>query len=507
MISVAIVEDERIERLALAQLLGEDSENVRVCWTADNGLEALEKFELECPDVMIVDISMPVMSGLELCKALSARAYGGIIIINTAYSLFNYARSAMRYGAFDYLVKPSSRIEIKEVISRSIVEIERRRREQEQQDSLLRQVSIARQCANSFLIRSMRYGEDLSAHMTSMGWPEGADFCTHILHFTHADENRAVQNSLAMAHSLIQEQQAPGILAILDSDENNSLTMLVQPVRPFPSDQCHVYLWALTLNWRRHLGFECCTVSEGCTDPLALTACYQSVCTGLAAGEENHGIFMSPYPARSLKKHSAQKLRQSLIRLFYDGQFQRCRESLRSSCRAGVSIWELAQVLLDAIDSFQEKLPDHRIWQDYLSTEGTPNENGFLEWAESLWNAMPKTSGASDGDPMIAYIYSIMQKEFNQNLTQVSIAERLGLSPAWFSKMFKQRTGENFVNALTKIRIQHAIEMLEKDPDISVEALATACGLSSKTYFCEVFHRCTGTTVRQYAKALRSKRS
>ena len=77
------------------------------------------------------------------------------------------------------------------------------------------------------------------------------------------------------------------------------------------------------------------------------------------------------------------------------------------------------------------------------------------------------------------------------------IAEELGLSAAYFSNLFKQQTGKNFVTLLHEIRIEHAIGLINQGEN-DMEKIAKQCGYVSKKYFFEAFKRTTGQSVTQY---------
>ena len=103
--SVLIAEDESEIRRALAAMV-EEHPSFRVAGCAGDGKAALRMIEALRPDVLMTDIRMPYMDGLELLQALDARGIRIKTVIISGYSSFSYARTAMKYGASDYLLKP-----------------------------------------------------------------------------------------------------------------------------------------------------------------------------------------------------------------------------------------------------------------------------------------------------------------------------------------------------------------------------------------------------------------
>src|SRR5437762_1826814 len=100
---ILIVDDEANARSALAELLREDG---YVVDAAADGFKALPKLEDFRPDVLLTDLKMPGMTGLELLTRARARDPHMVVLVATAYGEVDSAVSAMREGAADYLTKP-----------------------------------------------------------------------------------------------------------------------------------------------------------------------------------------------------------------------------------------------------------------------------------------------------------------------------------------------------------------------------------------------------------------
>lgn len=109
MLKVLIVEDEDFERTALKFLIKKYfPKSLNVVGEACNGKEALDKTLLLRPDIILMDISMPFMDGLEASKRIKEFNKDIEIIILTAFDKFEYAKKAIKCGISDYLVKPYS---------------------------------------------------------------------------------------------------------------------------------------------------------------------------------------------------------------------------------------------------------------------------------------------------------------------------------------------------------------------------------------------------------------
>lgn len=102
---VMIVDDEMLARKMLRESIVWEEYGYTVIYEAQNGKEALEKIKELSPDVIFVDIKMPVMDGLEMLRQMNALQTDSKAVLLTCYEDFSYVRDAMRYGAVDYLTK------------------------------------------------------------------------------------------------------------------------------------------------------------------------------------------------------------------------------------------------------------------------------------------------------------------------------------------------------------------------------------------------------------------
>lgn len=124
MIRVLIADDERLEREALADLVARRFEHEAVLQTAENGRRAADAAILWEADLILMDIEMPGINGLDAARAVLEQRPECKVIFVTAYSLFQYAHEAMHLGACDYLLKPVDPDEAEAAIRRAIRQIE-----------------------------------------------------------------------------------------------------------------------------------------------------------------------------------------------------------------------------------------------------------------------------------------------------------------------------------------------------------------------------------------------
>ena len=118
MLKIAIVEDEEIIRMGLAYTVDWQSMGAQVVGEAADGLEGLEIVAAARPDVVLTDIRMPRMNGLDMAKVLAEKHPAVKVVFLTSYADFEYARQAVRLNACDYLLKPVDEGELANILAR-----------------------------------------------------------------------------------------------------------------------------------------------------------------------------------------------------------------------------------------------------------------------------------------------------------------------------------------------------------------------------------------------------
>ena len=132
MTNVLIVDDEKIEREGLKYLLSRE-EGERKVFEASNGKQALQIIRTEDIQLILTDIKMPHMDGLELSRRAKEENSALQIVIFSGYSDFSFAQEAIRYGVTEYILKPVNPDDFHKVIQKAEKEIDRRKKKESQE--------------------------------------------------------------------------------------------------------------------------------------------------------------------------------------------------------------------------------------------------------------------------------------------------------------------------------------------------------------------------------------
>ena len=132
-----LVDDEYLVRKGLRYTVDWDLLDVEIVGEYENGKQALAAVERDKPDLIISDVRMPVMDGLELAAKLAEQNYDGAIIFYSGYSDFEYVRQALVYGVSGYVLKPVEKVQLTEQIADTIVRLEEQRKKRAAADSFV----------------------------------------------------------------------------------------------------------------------------------------------------------------------------------------------------------------------------------------------------------------------------------------------------------------------------------------------------------------------------------
>ncbi len=116
MLNMLIVDDERLTREALETLVDWNKFGIDRVTLCKNGAEAFDIMLDEYPDIILTDIKMPGLSGIELIARASAAGMNTVFVILSGYAEFEFAKEAMRYGVRHYLLKPVSQEQLQSVM-------------------------------------------------------------------------------------------------------------------------------------------------------------------------------------------------------------------------------------------------------------------------------------------------------------------------------------------------------------------------------------------------------
>ena len=525
-----IIADDEMKVCQLIQKLADwDDLGLTVAGIANDGLSALELVEEHQPDILITDIRMPGVDGIELIRRAKELRPALQCIIISGYRHFDYAHNAIRYGVEDYLLKPVNQQEFVTTL-RKMVEKKDLEQNQKQETEQLRQQAhhLGERLKEDFVLRLLQEESLTPKEAQPLALPYSEGFGCAIVKPDLAGVPPGDRlHSLAMEKTLgALRQQLNSVFSVLLSAGSPEGVLCVY----HPGEM----VWEDVLSAFRSLMEEL----------LPLRALFPSMEVTVGLSRANYPMAALPAAMQEARQAIAERLRRGTGQIIVyapQASSQGEKESfLSADTRKGLlaaleilneeNYGAQLQKVLDALKK-ADRLPmtDIRdilkelIYLHFLGLAGRGQAEeatkSYLHDFEEAWNASTSLMQAADNlkDMLCGHVTGIlkersetemrpirlakryMQENYNMPITLEDVAAVAGFHPTYFSTVFKKITGENFLEHLSGLRMKEARELL-CDDHLRIEDIAEKVGYADAKYFVKLFKKSTGLTPQEYRK-------
>ena len=525
---VLFVDDEILIRETVRDCIPWEKEGFLYVGDASDGEVALPLIEQLKPDILITDIKMPFMNGIELSTLVRKRMPNIKIIILSGHGEFEYARKALHIGVEEYSLKPISASHLIQTLHQVSDKIDKERREREQMEQL-----------------KHRTGEGSLERLWN-------DLCSGFL-----SSSEAIDTAEALSISLISpfyavailETRSPDALSPFPMERSDLLTTEISSLyKDLAIDPEEVWefkhsrtktVWILKGNTyevldRRLDAFrkrQEMTGERNQNGTLAMRIGIGSIQDRLSgihlsfldAEEDMHWQRLSEQNRLKLWEITRNSMnrqlfldRQALIRFLKVGSPSETKTFIPeymaglkqidwSSTLIGnyilyditLEVFRTADELYQASDTSEKRLQDYqksieaiRSWEDaciYLIT-----------LTEQFW--LWRSASSHRYTNLIMQVKEYIALHYDKNQTSLQeAAEYVNVSASHLSKIFSQETGQTFIEYLTQIRMERAMELLQSTQAKTYE-IAFQIGYSDPHYFSNLFKRVTGMTTTEFRK-------
>lgn len=513
-----LIDDEAVILRGLKQLVNWESLGIEIVGEAQDGEEALRLIEKCRPDIVLSDIAMPNLNGIELLREISERKWKIKTIFLSGYQEFAYAREAMRYGAVDYLLKPIAPEELEQVINQVVQEIRRERsvRILPKNDSEA-EVAFAQMQTNKRKEISIRQMQELLGVQSDAPGAVCAFIQIGIRSTVREEQNKNLIR-FEIFDYIQKYLEEEGIGGIIQKNFNACCVMLFDEKDKAECAGCLKKLAGRiqkTYPAAALVGVGEWADQEGKLSWLFSTA---KLAMELYFFEEKPYIDIAEVSreyVHSVEEYEAEADRACrMISGYYDAaettaQILSCVKLLGDIYYGNKSviinkcllfagrIWqELAACgLVEKKDEkeqerFLSEIRQKNSFQSLLSAFETHYEKEFLKIQLLGKNREPVE---------IVRMKQYIREHFRENLTLEELADYIGMNPSYLSTFFKKETGQNFKAYLTEQRMQEAIRLLNSTNMKSYE-IADAVGYKDTKQFREKFKELYGTSPQKYKK-------
>ena len=462
--TILIAEDEKFIRRGLRTMIERSPVPTGEILEARDGEEALELLRTRPVDLLVTDIRMPRMDGLELVSQLGNLDHQPMVLVVSGYDDFSYAVEMMRSGAQDYLLKPVERERLWQALEKLEEQYIREQAAHEEQD---RQFQRA---LRQLMLEGARDRELLEKVRGQFFFGPYVGYCTGT-----------------------QEQPAPeGALCIRGRD---SVVLYAVPAEagldvdalPPPAGRSGVHEGAESLYdcyQEAYAAWKCSFFTgERCEAPVrpgdrppAANARQLAGLVGLSRGQEVSRLLAQE--ADSVSRGETDP----------DAFAMLCAEFVRQLRTSYQSVL--------ALDGETERFAN--IW-DFPDCARYLEELG--QWLELLCGQAAQEFSDYENKQKIRQAVQYIQQNFRQSLNMAQVSNHVSMNYSLFSLLFKQYTGSNFVSYLQKLRLDEAKKLLETT-DWRVNEIGRRAGFSDEKHFLKVFKAAVGMSPTEYRKSV-----
>ncbi|MEF2964967.1 response regulator [Paenibacillus sp. M1] len=527
---IAIVDDERQVLQGMKRAIPWDKLEAEWVGEALNGEDGLEMIRSARPDIVITDIYMPVMNGLEMMEQLRKEGYRGKIIILSGYSDFEHARQALRLQVSDYVSKPISLPTLTTILNNVIRELTEEEGERKKQGELEFKISLYEPFVKKEWIRSAAIGTLDHTYKDSIHLPPSYRYWLGRKHMTVgidllrneragclsvSDWNLfrfAVSNiACEVARKLfpdIEYTELHSTRALLiihpQEEEGERLEKRLEELGIRLADSIGSYLKLAARIGIGGLKEAWTEISDSTEEAFRaidrgaarIASAYEVYLYREDQGGEQESVALFPvklsYRLASAMKSSQEAEAHQLVQEYMTALKQRTGISPVHVQMLASELWGIIAYALYESGMVLEELFTHDQIAKEISALVLPDQ--LANWLKDKITKIcgsKQWKGSSKHRQVVDFMTGYIHEHYAEDLTLAELSDKVYISRNHLSIIFKNITGETFNTYLTRVRIEKARELL-LERNMLVYEVAERVGYRNIPYFSTLFKKITG---------------
>lgn len=518
---VLIADDEYWTREKLRRMIEWEKYALECMEPASNGEEVLKRMQEEAPDILITDINMPYVNGVELLREVKEKYPEVIPFVISGYDDFAYVKDSFLAGSVNYLLKPVSKLDLVNALSKALEKIsekQNRREELQKAASLIQDREFSRLLEKQTmpLVPNMTENSKVDFNSAEMLLVKIHNMQELIQEY-HYDQYLLSWSVKKKLQEIAGEEKETVIFNHIY--RSNEFLMIL----PLEGEEGHRLAARIANYFGRTTKAPVTVVRSGYSCSLesihhAYTQMIACLMTRRFTAENQIMNCREQKAAQSQKiearfgETQIQELRQ-LLKKGKSGSAKAYIRSQLSGAPASVGGWsylDMRQTVKKIVNLIQE------VFAGRMDAEAAVDMENFADLADRITGMMNLDYlcemldevvdyAVSMGEPAVAestrglvkQAAAYIDEHYFEDLTLSSLAGRFHVESSYFSRLFRQETGENVMLYIADTRIRHAREYICEGKK-SLTEIAFLTGYDDYTYFNRVFRKMTGMSPREY---------
>ena len=518
--NVMIVDDEPVILVGIQFMIEKYCPECRVCALAVDGKDGLQKIREHRPDIVITDITMPEMDGLELIRTARAEGVTARFVILSGYSDFNYARQAVSIGVEDYITKPIEEKELAEVMRKVSTSIARERDAAER-------AAYRGEKLREYVLRDVLTGknagkQERTGKLAAIHFPlsQALYLCLCLPTGDGRDQKETRKETLrALAEEYMPFQQECAVLT--DLQDVDCVLMAIGRDTPERTvyNRLGMFRYVCMEKMDRDIWIGCSRIHESPEDiPTAFEEARCALNYRILLGEPDiihyekiHNI----EPKNAVLPEETLRQLEEAVDTMDDASCQRLLDQIFAEwkSRSDMTLEQVRIAALNILLTGIRKIPsvqfqlNEYLGKNLFTLEGLNQfesleqlKNWILNVLKSM-NEMMLHSAAGENPDLIEESKKYIRQHFTEEISLKEVADRFFINASYFSTLFKKKTGMNYQSYVTKLRVDLAKKLLA-EPEMRIYEICETVGYTDMKHFNRVFERETGLRPADYRKQI-----
>lgn len=548
MYKLMVVEDEKIIRKGIIQGIKWNELGFEVVAEGKNGVEALEKLKESKVDVVITDIKMPIMDGIELSKQIRQKYEDIEIVILSGFSEFEYAREAITFNAYEYLLKPTKKAKLIEIFQRIKIKLDIKKEEQEMKRSkniilnegyekLRKEFLIGILDGDKEILSNVKEGMNkleldldneiftsavikINTKSTTERIENAWNNDNKIIMYTYKNIVDEILKDVGTSNFVIRDINEIDIIFSFDTQkqQNDQMIKVLNRITKSLND---IIFATNNININIGVGLTYSSI-------LQINKSYEQAKKALEKSFFKSDKYINIFSSNLESEFENQWIKNctkeisSIVNNMIKGDIKNLENLINSMFDSFINqkinpktiknyCYMLQFTLTSSIYGLIEKSEILKIESEFDNV--IEKSNNLDELKQELLNLLLKiledfiklnNKEIPNEKIIVEKAKDYIKANYSKKITLYDISEEICLSPNYFSVVFKKITGETYIDYLQKIRMMAAKKMLE-DRTKKVYEIAFEIGYSDYKYFTSKFKKIVGISPKEYRKNIQKQ--
>lgn len=491
MYKVMVVEDEKMERDFLCSLISSFDLKIKEVQSADNGESGWELFQKFHPDIVVSDINMPIMNGLDMIEKIRQQNKNTICIVLTAYDYFKYAQRSIRLGVEDFILKPTEKEGVYQSLLHAVHKLDQQNGEVWKENSLLaekmKQMKTLLESDCFYALLSRKEEAIVMKTMKLADYHYRGGFCMVVEDVTHYME------AMRQLREALEEEGKECLLGALNN--RCILFVLMDEIASHNSSFNEML---------KRFGLDECNSAIGTyqDDIMGLYTSYEDALYRLNSVQNaiDMNVFRDAKEAELLTfalgwgnrfvTHFKSEQLSNYIRDF-------CFEMMRFDQE------EQQQIITMMLNHLCKEIEEHyhlhvEVEELYQKGEGKDYQNLEIIMIQ-LFQKLDKiitNVKYQNSSHLMKKAMKYIEKNYHKPISLDDLAQELHVTTFYISKLFMKEENRNFTEIVNDFRIKKAKQLIREN--CSFKEVAASVGFGSQSYFTKIFKKKVGMSPKEY---------